>query len=178
MSEISSTGDGLTILIACDQLDHHDWMSFVSWYSIYKNLPDAKVIIACKRGQCNYQFGGWTRRCNVEFFQHPDDTDPHESAINKKIIFSQDVVQVISPDVMVLDRYIGEKIVSSKSSELATFVSYLEGCGGFVLSEWIDKSEVPFGERAKRFIQKKITVNESRIIKLWERAYKAYTATM
>ena len=96
----------------------------------------------------------------------------------KKIIFSQDVVQVISPDVMVLDRYIGAKIVSSKSSELATFVSYLEGCGRFVFSEWIDKSEVPFGEIAKRFIQEKITVNESRIIKLWERAYKAYTVTM
>ena len=48
------TGVNLNILISCDNSWHHCWMSYATWYSIYKNLPDAKVALSVPRGTVNY----------------------------------------------------------------------------------------------------------------------------
>ena len=78
---------------------------------------------------------------------------------------------------MAVDTYLGDKITSSKSNEQSTFVSYLDGVGNFVLAECINKNVLPFGAISRRFISSEMSVNESRIIKLWEKAEKLYKAT-
>jgi hypothetical protein len=68
--KISSTGNGLNILIVCDYVSHHDWMSFLSWYSFSKNLPDAQVGIVCNRQVMNLRLFVWPARVKVKFDLH------------------------------------------------------------------------------------------------------------
>ncbi len=68
---ITSNGDRLNILITCDYSIHDDWMSFASWYSVYKNLPDAKSALLCARDlKDGYASYNWPYRCDISFFQH------------------------------------------------------------------------------------------------------------
>jgi hypothetical protein len=50
---ISATGEGLDIVISTACSIHHDWQAFAAWYSIYTNLPDARVSILCARDFTN-----------------------------------------------------------------------------------------------------------------------------
>jgi hypothetical protein len=77
---------------------------------------------------------------------------------------------------MAIDTYFGEKIINCKSNDKSTFVNYSEGVGNFSLVECINKNEVPFG-MSKRFINFNMTVNESRILKIWDKASRLYKAT-
>ena len=64
---ISFTGDNLNILISCDYTIIHNWMSFFSWYCLYKNLPNAKVFILCNRNSMDSMLFEWTKKCDVYF---------------------------------------------------------------------------------------------------------------
>ena len=44
---VTSTGKGLNVLIRSEYSFSSNWMSFGSWYSVQKNLPDANVAIIC-----------------------------------------------------------------------------------------------------------------------------------
>ena len=46
---VTSTGKGLNVLIRSEYSFSSNWMSFGSWYSVQKNLPDANVAIVCER---------------------------------------------------------------------------------------------------------------------------------
>ena len=67
---ISNLGDGLTVHISCQQVPHHDWMSFLCWYSISRNLPEAKVVVTLTRSISDIYIGNWTRVCRVPFLMH------------------------------------------------------------------------------------------------------------
>jgi len=68
---ITPLGDRLNILITCDFSLHDDWMAFASWYSIYKNLPDANVTIFCARGlKDHFHSFQWPYRLLADFYQH------------------------------------------------------------------------------------------------------------
>ena len=68
---ISATGEGLDILISTACSIHQDWQAFSAWYSIYRNLPDARVSILCARDFANGKVPfNWPIRCGVSFFQH------------------------------------------------------------------------------------------------------------
>jgi hypothetical protein len=62
-----------------------------------------------------------------------------------------------------------------KSDENFTFVSYLNGCGKFVLNEWINSIRNPFGSVDKLFSDD-LKLNEYRILKMWEKCSKTYNA--
>lgn len=69
--KVTSSGDRLNILLSCEYTFHHNWMSFASWYSAYKMLPDAKVALLCARNlQGGYAAYDWPYRCDIRFFQH------------------------------------------------------------------------------------------------------------
>jgi hypothetical protein len=71
MKKVTSSGDRLSILITCEYEFHHNWMSFSSWYSAYKSLPDAEVAMLCARDlQKGYIAYNWPYRCDIRFFQH------------------------------------------------------------------------------------------------------------
>lgn len=54
----------------------------------------------------------------------------------------------------------------------STFVSYFDGCGKFVIDNWIDSIDDPF---RKNFYSEGMTVNELRILQLWDRMKNHFT---
>ena len=170
MPDITPTGKGLTVLISCNYDPHEDWMVFASWYSIFKNLPDAAIKIACLRANPFSEFFNWTTRCQVPFIQYS------EKDKNVKELFQIEDALVIKPDVMAVWHYDAMAVgpASSKSDENSTFVSYLDGCGKFVLGEWINTMrKSPFSMTSKLYADD-LTLNEYRILKLWEKCTITY----
>jgi len=163
MRDISNTGNGLEIVLSCEYLPHHDWMSFVSWYSVSKNLPDAKFSIRCLRNNTETQLFNWPKRCNVVFSQY--------KGLKKQLIES---TLEIEPHIMAIREYANNNVISVKEELVSTFVSYFEGCGKFVLNEWIDKGGIPLANAVKKFSMEIMTTNELRILKLWEKSFNIY----
>ena len=163
MSRISRTGKGLSVLISCEYTFHHNWMSFASWFSIYKNLPDAQVGVFCKRSDLSASLFYWPLRYKIPFIKYSNEfTIPVGS-------------MVITPDVLAVGVYNEDAIgpVDVKNEENFTFVSYLEGCGEFVLNQWIDISRNPFNITG-RLYSNNLSVNEYRVFKLWEKCHRFY----
>jgi len=153
----------LNVIINCEEKVHHDWMAFASWYSIVKNLPDAQVQIYCKRtGNSLRQLFGWTYRYKVPLIKYHSINLPENSF-------------QISPEIMAVSIYNKDALgpITTKSNENSTFVSYLEGCGKFVLSEWINSIRSPFEVVGKLYTDN-LTVNELKVLKLWEKCYSTY----
>jgi hypothetical protein len=160
-----SNGDNLSIIIACEHLLHHNWMSFASWYSISKKLPDAHVTIGLIRGCPKVELFSWPGRYGVQLIQHQKKVSPLDllDSSRKKIC--------ISPSVMALrdynENFLGP--VEAKSQELTTFVDYFTGCGSFVMSEWINKLMSPFDGAVRAFAASDMTANEIAVLKVWDR---------
>jgi len=170
MNDISLTGKGLTAIFKSKYSPIHNWMTYSAWYSMWKNLPDAEVIIMCERGIYSKQLMSWTQRIPVKFFSYCKDQDPVQIAKNNELILPNNHVMVFDePCVVATDTFKDAKVVESKSDETGTFVSYRNGCGKFVVSRWIDKLETPFGGASTKLITPAITVNEMRVLKLWDK---------
>ena len=178
---ISSTGNGLNILIACDYLPHHSWMSFLCWYSLTKNLPDANVFVASHRRLMKYSLFTWTQKCKIPFILHKE-TD-EEGQIQAAIDYGvTKPLLVIPPDsVCVRDfnesgfspeslfeirRFDAELSCDCKEARPCSFVTYSSGWGKFVTSSWINKTSNPFLFGVK-YGQGELTANETRIGRLW-----------
>ncbi len=56
-------GSNLKIAIICEETTIQEWLSFASWYSIYKNLPKAQVELFCAR---SHSFFYWPDRVGVK----------------------------------------------------------------------------------------------------------------
>jgi hypothetical protein len=182
--KIDSTGDGLNILIACDSLLHHNWMSFFCWYSISKNLPDAKVFLTCNRKIKYEDLFVWTRKCNVPFCYNK------ESDLDGQIKYALDSfvsrpLLVVPPDCVCVRDFneagfsleglteinkLDNKIsCDCKDERPCCFVTYSQGWGKFVTSKWINKIGSPFFS-SSRFDKGILTSNEIKIGHLWNSA--------
>ena len=106
---ITETGKNLSVLITTET--GQDWQTFATWYSIYKNLPDAKVAITSARNsETPFQYFQWTKKVNIPVIRHElFDTeneitsrlDAVSKAISQNII--GDHILVIKPLVMIID---------------------------------------------------------------------------
>jgi hypothetical protein len=67
---ITSTGKNLSVLVCSDYNFIFNWMSFAAWYSISKNLPDAKVAVVSSRNNINLQLYRWVNKIDAKFFLH------------------------------------------------------------------------------------------------------------
>ena len=163
MSRISPTGKGLNIVISCEYTPLHDWMTFASWYSIYKNLPDAEVGVFCKRTNIVGNLFEWKSKTKIPFVHYSQEFQAPEGVL------------LIEPDVMAINTFdpATPEPVDVKIDGAATFVSYLNGCGSFVMSQWINTTRNPFG-MASRFYSDNLNLNEYRVLKLWEKCHKIY----
>lgn len=66
---IDQFGKNLNVLIVTET--GKDWQTFGTWYSFYRNVPEATVTIACHRNKkAPFQFYQWTKRLNIGFFTH------------------------------------------------------------------------------------------------------------
>jgi len=154
---MENTGSGLSIVVECEYLKHHHWMTYASWYSLTKNLPDANVLIYCKRSRETEPLFQWAVKLRAFFSYNP----PKQCDL------------VIPCDVMAVRSWHGEKIINAKSKETTTFVSYKDGCGDFVLSDWIHKEEAPFFE-VDTLKSVDMTVNEFKVFDLWKKMLLVY----
>lgn len=182
--KISSTGDGLNILIACDYLPHHDWMSFFCWYSLTKNLPDAKVTVASHRRLMEFEIYSWTRRCKVPFILHKetDEAGQIEVALLQNthkplLVIPPEVVCVrdfdeagFSPESLSEVRLLDYELsCDCKEDRSCAFATYQNGWGKFVTPSWINKTSCPFLSGVK-YNQGMLSANEVRIGRLWSMA--------
>jgi hypothetical protein len=189
---VSSIGNGLTVVIECDFLPHHEWMSFLAYWSLKNNLPEAKAIVTCVRRDMNIDILNWPRKCNVPILFHkPMDQDnlSYFIATHPKIKVTQDFIFIkptivflrdfeessTNPDVFERGKNISEiqGIVSKINSENPTICcDYSEGWGKFVTSDWINKKSIPFS--SVNFVDADMSLNENRLARLWKSATKIY----
>jgi hypothetical protein len=150
----------LSIIINCECLFYHEWMTFASWYSIYKNISDAQILINLKRTNNLFK---WIDKFNIEYYK------------NKEQI-KGNIIKIISPSVMAV-RNFGDHIdISSTKSDInSTFVDYKFGCGKFLLEEWTKKEKVPFKNASGIFSTNDLTVNEYLVLDLWSRCWNLYS---
>lgn len=175
---ISPTGEGLNILIDCKYIPQHDWMVFASWYSISKNLPDAIVKIICQRSESKSTIFRWPNRCLIPLKQYlKSEKLIKDQAIDLGLYQNEEEILIITPDIMCVSFYDVEHKgpIDVKSDENFTFVSYLHGCGKFVLQDWLNIKNPFF--RVDRFYSENMFLNERRVLKLWDKGFKTYLAT-
>jgi len=144
---------GLVISIACRCVPCHDWMAFASWYSFRKAVPDCKVFIDVGLDRPLFRwasvFGSLGRPKSPDFR--------------------------FAPTVLAAREFEGDwGVASSKSSDQRFLVDYSEGCGDFVVEEWINSNQVPFHGAFKRFGTPDMTVNETAVLRLWEKCNDLY----
>lgn len=181
--KISDTGNGLTIIIGCDYTVLHNWMSFICWYSLTKNLPDAKVIVACNRTLMKSTLFRWTQKCQVPFVLHkPTDKQGQiliAQSIKPVLYIPADVICIrdfgeagFSPNELSEEKeyFLNDKLVCDcKDNGACVFATYFNGWGRFVMSDWINRSSSPFISTVK-FDSGNMTANELRISRLWRSA--------
>lgn len=181
--EISSTGDGLNIVIGCNYQLSHNWMSYICWYSLTKNLPDAKVTIACNRNPMKNSLFVWTGKCKVPFILHKT-TDQigqiQASGASQPLLYLPPEAICVrdfdeagfSPKALSEKKtyFLDDQLVCDcKEHKSCVFATYLNGWGRFVTPEWINKASSPFVQGVK-FNQGQMTANEIRIGRLWNAA--------
>lgn len=183
---ITTLGKNLNIVILCDYGISHEWMSFLCWYSISKNLPDASVVLLCSRKQMTRDLFTWAKRCGVRCIFHKDIdlenrinflktcgltepvivVDPHTVCIRD---FEETKINLETLEGMILANSHSDILCDCKDKEISLFASYLNGWGNFVYKNWIDKETCPLIVNLD-FKSSDMTVNESRIRSLWNSA--------
>lgn len=104
--EITETGENLDVVILTSTAD--DWRAFGTWYSIYKNWPDAKIVMSCVRNnKIEFQYYQWAKRLNLPIFYTKkiyDDPYLHYLQIYRESKrFVRDKVLLLPTDMMVID---------------------------------------------------------------------------
>lgn len=123
---ITEYGGNLSVLITTET--GQDWQAFATWYSIYKNLPNAKIAITCARNsETPFHYFQWAKRINLPVLRH-DPIDPKDEiasrldAIDKalagKII--QTPVLVVKPLIMIID-VLDSKLLQDMNSQNQIF---------------------------------------------------------
>lgn len=144
----------LRFVIECKSTQCHDWMAFASWYSIKKRIPDAIVSVHVVLDKPLFK---WANRVGVK-----------ASRISEGGI-------CLPPTVVAIRDFDGSlEISSSKSDHQTCLVDCEVGCGNFVASEWINKTDIPFEKAARRFRTQNMTVNEVAILSFWESCHNVY----
>ena len=192
---ITNTGKNLSILIACDYTPCHHWMSFLAWYSFYRNIPEAKVAVVCNRFLMKYQLFDWTKRCDVPFALRKTDTIlSHAKYFIEKNIISFPIL-ILSPDVVAVrelsdasvfnksfsvskatfltemtepvDRHDNSLVFDVKGKDFETFMTYENGWGKFVTNSWINKEIHPIASLWE-YEGVNMSPNERRLAELWK----------
>jgi hypothetical protein len=149
----------LAIVIECEPNFCNNWMSFVSWYSIYKKMPEAQVFLSVPYMDV---FFGWTSRVGVKIFRN-------------QFKIERPVIKHIKPSVIAVREFSDNiDIVSSKTDIYASFVDYKYGCGSFILDKWQKIKRPPFEDAQKKFFIPDLTINEYAVLNTWEQCSLSY----
>lgn len=174
--QITSTGKGLHVFIRCEYNSLNNWLAMASWYSIYRKMPDAIVEIQCIRCVPIRTLFEWPGKLKIPYKSFaPSFTSEDEKYVELYKLCGNCLW--ITPYVMAVNEFKEDFLGPSdvKSSENTTFVKLGDSCGKFVLSSWIDSHRAPFARAALRFWEEDASVNEMKVLKLWERMSHFYS---
>lgn len=187
--EITATGKNLDVMISCDYLKHHHWMSFLCYYSFKYNMPDAKIHVASPRKIMYFNLFDWARKCRVPLFLHKDVNNLEQIDLYLKKFNSENLL-VVNPDTLCVRTFeeanydpnalqkkiniVDETLCTDCRSENQTLLaSYQNGWGNFNLPLWINKQGFPLLPELK-YSRSQMTSNEMRISKIWQSASKIF----
>lgn len=150
MKKISETGKGLTIQTHSTGHPNDSWKLFILWRSCAYFLPDADFIIAWKKS--DMFMPDWIRKCKI-----------------KLGITSGENVLVVPASCAAIRKYKEEDAlgpVDIKSDTHACLVFY-EGSVG----TWKETKKFffPCDKAVMRYGRTELTVNEYRLLNIWER---------
>lgn len=189
-------GEGLSVLLLCSHRTHHDWMSFLCWYSFQRNLPECRFSIVCSRLEIRCTLFAWTKRAGVPLAM----TRQSEQGEMVKVGWGRGMCStpllVVTPDILCVRDFCGSDFpltknarkqgfvfVSDQASETpeddalwqsagsdtaCSFVSYSEGWGNFRTNSWIDKVGNPLS--LHRPVTPGEGANEGKIAEVWRGA--------
>ena len=159
---MTEMGGGLNLLIKCHYLPHHNWMAFSSWYSVTKNLPDAKMLIYCDKSQTavGCALFDWVRKVGASF------SYKNNAEYNAEIFCDTMAIRKL---------WTTANVGEAKSEDIVTFCSYKNGCGNFVMSDWINSVVPPF-DKTDSFDVDGMSINEQKILELWRKVSTVYSA--
>lgn len=187
--KISKFGQNLNFIIGCDYTRQHDWMSFLTYYSIYKNLSEAQVTLLVNRHDVKYSLFLWAKRCKVPLLLHkPTDKitqmsyvscNAHKFYLTPEYICVRDFEQAdFNPNILIEEKNneIDNRLYSDCKDEKTTlFVSYLQGWGNFTTSKWIHNENCPLLNNID-FSAVGMTVNEIKLGQIWKEASTLFHA--
>jgi hypothetical protein len=97
---MTATGQGLSVLIVTQS--DKNWQAFATWYSVFKNLPDATTAICVQRnGDTPFAYYQWTKRLKIPTVHHTPSYETSESmnwlesikiAVENKLVADQIIV--------------------------------------------------------------------------------------
>lgn len=200
---IGNLGENLSVLIYCNHSVAHDWMSFLCWYSFYKNLPEAKIAVGCSRSNLRFDLYFWTKRLNIDFeYMKGDSPISYMERFSSKgklslpcLLVTPDILSVREMDghdglfgagknsrkrgfMVVNDPKAGfepreDLFCEAVENKISNFVSYSQGWGNFNTAEWIDR-DVNALTPYMRLSKSPSGLNEKRISELWHGAVNVF----
>jgi len=148
--------------ITCSYCPSNVWMSFVSWLSIGRIFPDSKRILVFNRKEKPITFN-WINKLRPDCLYFRD-------------VFKVDGLIITATTVAVREnKFLGP--VSVKSNDFASLVDYSEGCGKLDVNKVADNRGFdPFLLAYKRFATESMTVNEVKVLELFDQVSNLYRA--
>lgn len=173
--QINPLGMNLKIAIKTNFSYSGDWSAFCCWYSLKKNVPDAEVSIYCNAADIKDQIFSWPRKCQVPF--HLSKNPPKNSnllVLDSFVVaireLSEETLNVLNTTLDNTDKF----LCDVNEDKYYSFVSYKNGFGNFVISEWIDnKVDCPF-VLADNFMDDKLDVNGVKVLRIWKQIANIY----
>jgi hypothetical protein len=164
------TGSYLDFLIKAPYSVFGDWSAFALYYSLEKLLPDANVFLKEDRRNCKFrEVFNWVHKCDIKNIKNlPSQFIELDSQTLMIRPVEEDVQKKIG------NQGIKEFCCDAKDDKFTPFVSFSNGCGNFVVAEWIDKDDYPF-PHAERFLIDDMCINETEILKFWRRINYIYS---
>jgi hypothetical protein len=187
--KISKFGQNLNFIICCDYTRQHDWMAFLTYYSIYQNLSEAQITLLVNRNDVKYSLFLWAKRCKIPILIHkPTDRitqktyvscDAHKLFISPEYICVRDFDQAdFKPNILIeegIDELENRLYSDCKNEKPTLFVSYLQGWGNFTTSKWIHTENCPLLNNID-FSAVGMTVNEIKLGQIWKEASTLFHA--
>lgn len=126
--KIKTKGEGISILLTTEATSHNEWKTFATWYSLYQNLPEANVAIACARRGLNQglPYFNWVYRCSTPFFQHKN-VGEHNKIFALCLALKKEIVQcpvvIIDPNTIAIRPFSGGFLDEINNSDIGVLKS-------------------------------------------------------
>lgn len=143
---ITETGKNLNVLITTEP--GKDWETFGTWYSIFKNIPEATIRITCQRnGKTPFQLFQWAKKVDVPVLHHaPFSEDRTLNRLNAiKLSGFKENVLVLEPLVIVTET-LDPKITEDTTFDVNAWFIRNESIDEIINDYVLDEKESPTGE--------------------------------